>query len=399
MESNLSIFDFDHKSLYAAFDVYPSAKGAATHISHMTETLFEVFHGGMLYVLGASNLPTWQAEEATEIIRLKLEEPNYLARGQLFSTQLSKEIRNHPKLELCHFRDIWGGLGILQAGRRYRTLFEVNGLPSIELPYRYPSLGIRTLNKLKQLEQFCLKESDHILVPSEVIRRHLMDRGIHRQKISLISNGAMYRPEIVPQEKMTNPYLIYFGALQPWQGLDDLLKAFANLRDLEELRLVICASHKRRIAKAYHKLAEKMDIADRIIWHYRLDKAELNGWISQAMLSIAPLKACSRNISQGCSPLKILESMACGTAIVASDLPVVREIVEDNKTARLVRAERPAELARVIRFLLEYPEEREKLARNALETLKQDFQWKRKQSELKNLYLQMLQGNSKELSP
>lgn len=392
MESDSPISNFDHKSLYAAFDVYPSAKGAATHISHMTETLFEVFHGGLLYVLGATDLPSWQAEGHIEIIRQKLDEPNYLKRGQLFASQLSKEIEDQSELEFCHFRDIWSGLGILSTGRSYRTLFEVNGLPSIELPYRYPALGEKTLAKLRQLEQFCLEQSDHILVPAQVIRQHLIGRGIPEEKISLISNGAIYPPEISVAPIINQPYLIYFGALQPWQGLDDLLRAFTNLRDLEDLRLVICASHKRRIAKAYHKLAEKMGITDRIIWQYRLNKAELNAWISKATLSIAPLKACSRNITQGCSPLKILESMACGTTVVASDLPVVREIVEDRQTARLVRAERPAELARVIRFLLEYPEERERLAKNALESLKQDFQWKNKQAELKVLYHQLAQG-------
>ena len=37
-----------HPSLYAAFDRYPSAKGAAAHIRHMASTLFECAGGGLL---------------------------------------------------------------------------------------------------------------------------------------------------------------------------------------------------------------------------------------------------------------------------------------------------------------------------------------------------------------
>ena len=41
-------------------------------------------------------------------------------------------------------------------------------------------------------------------------------------------------------------YLLYFGALQSWQGVDVLLRSFARLRDLEDLYLVICASNYSR---------------------------------------------------------------------------------------------------------------------------------------------------------
>ena len=51
-----------HKSLYAAFDLYPSSKGAVTHISHNIETLFNFFNGGLLYVLGNENMPVYHDE-------------------------------------------------------------------------------------------------------------------------------------------------------------------------------------------------------------------------------------------------------------------------------------------------------------------------------------------------
>ena len=52
-----------HRALYTAFDVYPSAKGAATHIQHAAQTVFDMAGGGMLYVLGHEHLPRYQREE------------------------------------------------------------------------------------------------------------------------------------------------------------------------------------------------------------------------------------------------------------------------------------------------------------------------------------------------
>ena len=41
-----------HRALYAAFDLFPSAKGAATHIAEMAGSLFDLYAGGVLYVIG-----------------------------------------------------------------------------------------------------------------------------------------------------------------------------------------------------------------------------------------------------------------------------------------------------------------------------------------------------------
>jgi glycosyltransferase involved in cell wall biosynthesis len=176
---------------------------------------------------------------------------------------------------------------------------------------------------------------------------------------------------------MPASYLLYLGALQPWQGFEVLLRAFGRLGDFLDLRLVVCVSHASRAMLRYQRMAENLGLAERMVWRTALEEAELSPIRAHALVSVAPLRECVRNLSQGCAPLKILESMADGVAVVASDLPAVRELVTDGHDGRLVPADRPADLARALRILLEYPELRERLGTNARNTVENRLTWDR----------------------
>lgn len=373
-------------SLYSAFDLYPSSKGAATHIHQMSKALFEHFGSGYLYVLGNERLPSFQNEGNVEIYRFNEVIPNYLKRAEAFGIRLSMFLADKPDLKLAHFRDIWSGLALLKKDRTYKTIFEVNALMSIELPYRYPYLSKKSLLKIKDIENFCLENSDLIICPSRSIKENLIKISVPESKIKIVTNGAELKIEYSDIQDLPAEYVIYFGALQTWQGVDDLIKAFAGLKDYENLKLVICSSNKPSYSKPYRKLAEKLGVSEKIIWKYQLPKEELNTWIRFARLSIAPMKETERNILQGFSPLKVFESMATGTAVLASDLPSVREIITDKENGRLVRPERPAELSRMIRFMLDYPEYTLELGKKGRLTVEKKFNWEQKNKELKEIY-------------
>ena len=213
-------------SLYAAFDVFPSRKGAAIHINRFAQTLFTETNGGLLYVLGGNNLPNHQIENNVEIIRFGISLENYLQRALAFSKNLSEILeKNDRNLKIAHFRDIWSGIAILNRQKEYRTIFEVNGLPSVELPFSYSNISAETLKKIAWQEKLCLEQSDVIVTPSKSIKKKILSYGVSPAKISVIPNGADILPRLPRLNEMPNRYLIYFGALQPWQGVEVLLES------------------------------------------------------------------------------------------------------------------------------------------------------------------------------
>ncbi|MCB1141201.1 MAG: glycosyltransferase [Leptospiraceae bacterium] len=377
-------------SLYSAFDIYPSSKGASTHIYHMFETLVDFSYHSRLLTLGTDKHPEYQEEDQFEIFRIRLKELNFLKRTEEFAKFVHRVISNSSDLDLVHFRDIWGGMPVFSAKRKYKTLFEVNSFPSIELPYRYSALSESTILKIREMEDFCLKSADRILTPSQITSNYIInERKIDRNKIQIISNGALLPEDHPKPTDVDSPYIIYFGALQEWQGIDVLIHAMESLKDLN-LKLILCASNTGAPYKYLRRLIEKQGLSEKIIWKFMISKRDLNAYLQHAIASIIPLKENSRNLIQGASPIKIFESMSNHCPIIASDLPIVSEVLQEDVTAGLVRPERPLDLSRMIRFFYENKDFRRELAENAFNLFLKSFTWDQKKKELKDLYHELV---------
>lgn len=387
------MFERSHRALYAAFDRFPSRKGAAIHIDRFARTLFDTFGGGALFVLGDHHLPRHQRDGNVEIVRFVAEIENFLERAMTFGAALGRAVDElQPSLELAHFRDPWSGAAIALRPHDYACVYEVNALPSIELPVVFDAIAPRTLEKIRALELACCDAADAIVTPSRTTADCLASLGVDASKVHVIPNGSdLDAPKPRP---IDGQYLLYFGAPQAWQGIDMLLRAFARLADFTELRLVIIGSHESRAWRPYERLAEKLGLHERIVWRYALDEPELAAWRQRAYLSVAPLTDCPRNSVQGCAPLKIVESMGSGVAVVASDLAPVREVITHRENGWLVHPERPDELARALRILLDRPALVRELGANARATIAEKFTWDAALTALRSLYEETRRRNA-----
>ena len=75
------------------------------------------------------------------------------------------------------------------------------------------------------------------------------------------------------------------------------------------------------------------------------------------------------------SPMKLFEYMAAAKAIVASDLPVIREVLTHQLTAYLCPPDDPNAWVEALSWLRNHPAERARLGKNAAATFAENYTW------------------------
>lgn len=103
-------------------------------------------------------------------------------------------------------------------------------------------------------------------------------------------------------------------------------------------------------------------------------------------MALVPLPMNDRNCVQGCCPLKLLEAMASGTPVVASDLPVVRALAEGGTEVLLVKPGSPKAIAETVKSLMAEPALGAALSASARARVERDFPWGRAQEALVSAY-------------
>lgn len=375
--------------LFAAFEVFPTTKGSTTRIAYTLHALRKIFTSLTLACLGYGDMPRFQEEDHISIRRCLAMHPNFLKRTELFGDFLFDVLdRMEHNPEVIHFRDVWSGIPLLEhpSTQTARKIFEVNGFASIELPMHYPRLykNLALLDHLRMMEDFCLAQADHVITVSQTNANYIQRRGVAAEKITVIPNIAeVYNPALPPhrtrkgwylgvqnpgfavqdltllnggQEGGNNyPLILYAGTLTPWQGVPTLLKAFALVADREDLRLLLVCSTKKFL-KPVRKFIKKLRLKDRVKIKIGLSREVLHEYYKNAVFSVVPLTRCDRNELQGCCPLKILESMAAGTPVIASNLAVCRELIEHGEDGWLIAPDSPRSLAHAMMTLLDNPQ-------------------------------------------
>lgn len=383
--------------LYTAFDLVPSPKGASTHITYVLRGLVAAGYHVHLLTPGDGRLPAEDSYEGAQVTRVPPNgETNFLSRAVAFGQAVRDHLAAAPPYDVVHFRSIWGGLQLVQARalHRYRTLFEVNGLHSIELKYHYPALQSTPLMaKIREQELATLGQSDAIICPSDVTRAYLVSLGVPRSAATVIPNGVNARefaPTPLPPADEHIPTLLYIGTLADWQGLEVLLAAVPFVLAECQVQVRIVGRGRSRQRKLLARQIRKLGLEGYVSVEPAVPHHEVPALIAAADVCIAPLALNDRNVTQGCCPIKVLEYMASGRPLVASNLPVVRELAREEVDALLFAPGDPADLARQVLRVLRERALAEYLAANAAVRAQVRFTWHRAQKRLLRVYERLL---------
>jgi len=382
--------------LYTAFDVVPSPKGASTHILHNIRGLVNGQFDVHLVTPNDGVLPTEDTIEGARVTRISQDlSQNFLARATHFGKAVFNHLALHHEYDVAHYRNIWDGLAIAQNKKRfgYKTLFEVNGLPSIELKYHYPGIDSELLTKIKEQEIATLHLSDAIICPSNVTRDYIASLGLPLRLVTVIPNGVSpsdFSASPLPSREGRIPTLLYIGTLADWQGLEVVVKALPKILEQRAVRLHIVGRGRSRQRKFLAKQIRKLGVEESVIVQPAVPHHEIPALIASADICVAPLGFNDRNVTQGACPIKVLEYMAGGRPLLASNLPIVRELAREDVDALLFSPNDPDDFAKQALTLLDDLELSKRLADSASERALTKFTWHESQKKLLKVYQKLL---------
>jgi glycosyltransferase involved in cell wall biosynthesis len=150
--------------------------------------------------------------------------------------------------------------------------------------------------------------------------------------------------------------------------------------------LIIIGQGRSQQLVALRKLAQKLNVQEQLTILETMSQVQLVQHIHQADAIVAPLTPNDRNLVQGCCPLKVLEGMATGTPVIASDMPVVRELGTDGEHFLLVKPGSAKAIKDAVLRLIQEPELAPHLAIAARKRIEMYYTWQQAGAALVEAY-------------
>jgi glycosyltransferase involved in cell wall biosynthesis len=302
-----------------------------------------------------------------------------------------ENLNSRHSFDLIHAHSGYFGLAIIPA--LIRRILGIPALfslycPASLFPSRLPidSYGIKVLS-------FGL---DRIIAVTENVKNSLTKCGVNSEKIEVLPscfdekafNTRAYdlSPKKSPVKNLTTKRVLFVGNIDKTKGLDIFLTAAKSiLRTNPEVKFVItlhepCESLQRARVLASRNLGSSVEIFGVVNNIAKL--------MANADVVVVPFRS-----TEGISdiPLIVLEAMALGKPVVASNLDGIREAVSDGENGILVNLNHPDELASAVSNLLDDPNLREEIGYQAVSCARR-FSYSKISRRLSDLYIKVIEN-------
>jgi glycosyltransferase involved in cell wall biosynthesis len=234
-----------------------------------------------------------------------------------------------------------------------------------------------------RLYKSIVKRSVLTVVISKALRRRCSDYGFPIEKVTVLPDGVdleIFRPnsdKYGAREKLGLPLdeslVLYTGRLRAWKGIYTLIESARYLRD--NTRVVLTGGFEGEGA-VVQKFIDVCGLEKKVLLAGYKEHREIPYFLRAADVVVLPNTAGSEISKRYTSPLKLFEYMATGRPIVASNLPSVREILDDE-TAILVAPDDPAALANGITSAVDGGAETKAMTKKAFAEVQQ-YSWDRR---------------------
>jgi glycosyltransferase involved in cell wall biosynthesis len=254
-------------------------------------------------------------------------------------------------------------------------------ISNLTLLGRWKALAAEIYEKI--FGRIIISSSDVIIAVSDSVREHVLSLGASPNKVIVIPNGVDLK-EFGPQanvQKGNESNIIFVGRLIPNKGLEYLVRAAKILVDekLKRLKFKIVGDGPYR--QQLEKLVAKNGLSTYFEFLGRVQR--VSDVLRKGGIFVRP------SLTEG-MPLTVLEAMASGLPIIATNVGGTSEIIIHNETGILIEPGNVKQLAEALKYLIESPPEALRLGQNARTFIehyyKEEFSWDKAASRILAVY-------------
>ncbi len=221
--------------------------------------------------------------------------------------------------------------------------------------------------------------ADRIICHSDHIRARLAaEFSVPEKKVAVIPHGPFFYDlpapcsEQAPANVEAGPgsvLVLWQGIISAYKGVDLLLRAWQHVEALDgDCRLVIVGTGAPDLLEQIREQVKRLELKRVTLQLRFISTQELVGMYRAADVVVYPYRAITTSGA-------LATGLALGKAIVASDLPVFRELLRSRDNALLVDPQNTAELAGALVELVQDSGLRERLASRVREMDFGDKSW------------------------
>lgn len=256
-------------------------------------------------------------------------------------------------------------------------VYEVRGFWEVSRSVADPAYETSLTGRQERyLETALACAADGVVTLSQSMRAELMERGVPGDRITIVPNAcdprkfhpAPRNAALSQQLRLDGetPVIGYAGSFNEYEGLCDLVEACAILRgEGLDFRLVLVGSEPSHpeghspVSESIKSAVRDCGLADFVHMPGRVPHDEVARWYS--LFDIAPFPRRPHLLTELVPPLKPLEALAMGKAVIVSSVSGMAETVRDGRTGLVFAAGSVNSLADALRLLLRSPARREAL--------------------------------------